>query len=100
MTQSNGPNLSEQKGFRLLQAYLQYSDPDGNVKVGKVQLDTQSAVSYALPGVSVRRDWRPWEARYAMGMKREKVALKQPTSFTVIRKGQPVIIDTNDPYVR
>ena len=98
MTQSNGPNLSEQKGFRLLQAYLQYSDPDGDVKVGKVQLDTQSAVSYALPGVSVRRDWRPWEARYAMGMKREKVALKQPTSFTVIRKGQPVIIDTNDPY--
>ena len=33
-----------------------------------------------------------------MGMKREKVSLKQPTSFTVIRKGQPVVVDTNDPY--
>ena len=54
MTQPNGPVLSEGKGFRLLQAYLHYRDPKGHIKVGRVQLDTQSAVSYALSGVTIK----------------------------------------------
>ena len=33
-----------------------------------------------------------------MGIKREKMALGQPTSFTVLRKGEPVVVDTNDPH--
>ena len=97
-TQSNQPHLSEEKGFRLLQAYMTYKDPQGRLKVGRVQLDTQSAVSYAIPEVTVPRNWRPWESRYAIGIKREKIKLKQPTSFTVMRKGQQVVIDTNDPH--
>ena len=56
--QSNEPLLSEQKGFKLLQAYMEYKDPQGRIKVGRVQLDTQSAVSYARPDCSVVRDWR------------------------------------------
>ena len=95
---SNEPLLSEQKGFKLLQAYMHYRDPQGRIKVGRVQLDTQSAVSYARPDCSIVRAWRPWESRTAMGIKREKIALKQPTSFTVMRKGEPVVIDTNDPH--
>ena len=102
LNNSETPNkktlLSEQKGFKLLQAFMKYRDPQGRIKVGRVQLDTQSAVSYALPGVSVNRDWRPWESQYAMGIKRETVKLGTPTSFTVMRKGEPVVIDTNDPY--
>ena len=90
------PLLSEEKGFRLLQAYMTYRDPQGRIKTGRVQLDTQSAVSYALPGVTIARNWRPWENKFAIGIKRERVALKQPTSFTVMRKGQSVVIDTND----
>ena len=95
---SNEPLLSEQKGFKLLQAYMHYRDPQGRIKVGRVQLDTQSAVSYARPDCSIVRAWRPWESRTAMGIKREKMALGQPTSFTVLRKGEPVVIDTNDPH--
>ena len=97
-TQSNQPHLSEEKGFRLLQAYMTYRDPQGRLKTGRVQLDTQSAVSYARPDVTIPRNWRPWESRFAIGIKREKIKLKQPTSFTVMRKGQPVVIDTNDPH--
>ena len=96
--QSNEPLLSEQKGFKLLQAYMEYKDPQGRIKVGRVQLDTQSAVSYARPDCSIVRAWRPWESRIAMGIKREKIALGQPTSFKVMRRGKTVEIDTNDPH--
>ena len=33
-----------------------------------------------------------------MGIKREKIALGKPTSFTVMRRGEPVVLDTNDPH--
>ena len=32
-----------------------------------------------------------------MGMKCEMIFLGQPTSFTVIRRREPAVIDTNDP---
>ena len=95
---SRGPLRTEQKGYRMLQAYMHYRDAKGEVRVGRVQLDTQSQVNFALSGVSLVRDWQPWESKYCLGMKREVVPLKQPTTFTVMREGTPVIIDTNDPH--
>ena len=34
--------LSEKEGFRLLQVYMKYRDRKGEVRVGRVQIDTQS----------------------------------------------------------
>ena len=93
-----GPLRTEQQGFRMLQAYMHYRDPKGEIRVGRVQLDTQSQVNFALPGVTLVRDWQPWESKYCLGMKREVVPLKQPTTLTIMREGTPVVIDTNDPH--
>ena len=79
---------------------MSYKDPKGEVRVGRVQIDTQSNVNYALPGVTLRREWLPWESREVMGMKRERVTLQNPTSFTVIRDDKPITIDTCDPHAR
>ena len=96
-TSDRPKSLYETKGHRLLQCYMEYIDPDGNVKVGKVQLDTQSNVSYCLPNIGTPREWKPWECQYAVGTKREKFRLGKPTAFKINRQGSPVIVDTNDP---
>ena len=94
---SNEPLLIKQKEFKLLQVYIHYRDPQVHIKVSRVQLDTQSAVNYVQSDCIIVRVWRPWESRTVMGMKCEMIFLGQPTSFTVIRRRELAVIDTNDP---
>ena len=56
--QSIRPNLlSEKEGYRLLQCFMEYRDPKDTIRVGRVQLETQSNVNFALPSVSLNRPW-------------------------------------------
>ena len=87
---------SETKGMRLLQAYVPYRDANGERKIGRVKLDTQSNGCYSLPGISLPRKWRPWEPRTVMGIS-GVMPLGDPLYFTVIKNGEPIKIDTNAP---
>ena len=88
---------SETKGSRLLQAFMQYRDPTGSLKVGRVKLDTQSNGCYSLPGISLPRKWRPWEAKFVKGITGVLTPLGDPLYLTVIKDGKPVQIDSNAP---
>ena len=48
--------LSETKGHRLLQCFMEYVDPLGRICTGRVQLDTQSNVNYCRPDIGVARE--------------------------------------------
>ena len=99
LSQSNSEKLlSETKGYRLLQTYLQYRDACGNIREGRVQLDTQSNCSYTLPSVGLPRGWRPYESKTVMGLKRETIHLGKPNTFTIMKNGTPIVIDTNEPH--
>ena len=98
-SQSNTDKLlSETKGYRLLQTYVQYRDACGNIREGRVQLDTQSNCSYTLPSIGLPRDWRPYESKTVMGLKRETIHLGKPNTFTIMKNGTPIVIDTNEPH--
>ena len=96
-SQSNTDKLlSETKGYRLLQTYVQYRDACGNIREGRVQLDTQSNCSYTLPSIGLPRDWRPYESKTVMGLKRETIHLGKPNTFTIMKNGTPIVIDTSE----
>ena len=48
-------SLSETKGRRLLQCFMEYVDPLGRIYTDIVQLDTQSNVNYCLPDMDRQR---------------------------------------------
>ena len=87
---------SETKGTRLLQGYLRYRDANGVVKRGRVALDTQSNGCYSLKSESLPRGWRPWEPRTVQGIG-DLHPLGDPRSFTIMKDGEPVRLDTNLP---
>ncbi len=89
--------LSETKGHRLLQCFMDYINPDGKVCTGRVQLDTQSNINYCLPSIGVTREWQPWEERNAVGATNQTFRLGRPTAFKCMRGKSPIIVDTNDP---
>ena len=89
--------LSETKGHRLLQCFMDYVDSKGEIRTGRIQLDTQANVNYCKPGIGKTRDWKPWETKHAVGATNTKFELGRPTAFKAMRNGTPVIIDTNDP---
>jgi len=89
--------ISETKGHRLLQCFMDYIDPKGNVRTGRVQLDTQSNINYCLSGIGVSREWKPWEVRHALGATNKMFSLGKPTAFKAMRNKVPIIVDTNDP---
>ena len=91
------PLSSEKKGWRLLQAWVNYRDPHGQVKTGRIQLDSQSNVNYSLPGVSLKRMWNPGEKTTVIGITKDVVVLGRPLSFTLVRGETPIVIDTNLP---
>ena len=88
---------SEVEGHRLLQAWVRYRDPKGVVKLGRIQLDSQSKVNYSVPGVSLTREWNPGEQADVVGMKGEPVPLGKPLTFTLYKDNIPIVIDTNEP---
>jgi len=90
----NTPLESETKNNRLLQAYIQYRAPDGTIKKGRIQIDTQSNINYVLSKHALPRSLRVWEAEYAVGISGKLVKLGRPNSFTVMKEGKPVVIDT------
>ena len=98
---SNNPRkrvklLSETQEYRLLQGYLQYRGSDGIIRRGRVALDSQSNTSYSNPKMSLPRDWRPWENKIMIrDINGNNTPLGQPLSFTVIKNGKPINIDTN-----
>ena len=95
--QSNESILpSEKLGQRLLQAYVNYRDKNGNVKRGRIQLDTYSNVNYVSAEVGLKRDLRhPWEATKVRGITNKTIRLGKPRTFTLMKKGDPVCIDCN-----
>ena len=97
-TDSTKQLLSETRGYRLLQAYINYRDACGNIRRGRIQLDTQSNCSYTLPDVGLPRDWRPYETKTVMGLKREVIPLGNPNTITIMKDDTPVVIDTNEPH--
>ena len=86
--------MSETKGERLLQTYVQYRAPDGTIKRGRVEIDTMSNVNYTAPGVSLPRKRRPYEATKVKGISNQTVRLGKPTAFTIMRHGKAVVIDS------
>ena len=96
-TRTRKPLSSEKPGWRLLQAYTQYRDATGAIKVGRVQLDSHSNVNYSLPGISLRRQWGPNEKSTVIGVSKQPVKLGQPLSFTILKEDTPIVIDTNEP---
>ena len=95
--QSNESILpSEKLGQRLLQAYVSYRDKNGNVKRGRVQLDTYSNVNYVSAEVGLKRPLRhPWEATKVRGITNKTIRLGKPRTFTLMKNGDPVSIDCN-----
>ena len=88
--------LSETPEYRLLQGYLQYRGSDGIIRRGRVALDSQSNTSYSDPKLSLPRKWRPWENKIMIrDINGNNSPLGQPLSFTVIKNGKPINIDTN-----
>ena len=85
---------SESTGHRLLQAYIEYRDPSGQIRKGRVQLDTYSNVNYAKAGVALPRKLRPYEVRKVKGISNKAIRLGKPTAFTIMRNEKPVVIDT------
>ena len=77
------PLPSERKGWRLLQAWVNYRDPHGHVKTGRVQLDSQSNVNYSLPDVSLGHMWNPDEKTTVVGITKEVVDLGRPLASLV-----------------
>ena len=89
--------LSETKGYRLLQAYVRYRNTSGDIKIGRIQLDSQSNVNYSLPGISLTRKWNPGEKTTVTGITQNTVELGRPLSFTMLKGTTPIVIDTNQP---
>ena len=85
---------SETKGSRLLQAYMEYRAPDGSIQKGRVQIDTQSNINYTLSKHALPRSRRVWEAEYAIGISGKTIKLGRPNSFTIMKNGKPVSIDS------
>ena len=88
------PLESETKNSRLLQAYMEYRAPDGTVQKGRVQIDTQSNINYVLSKYALPRSRRVWEATHAIGVSNNLFKLGRPNSFTIMKNGRPVTIDT------
>ena len=87
---------SEKPGQRLLQAYVNYRDKNGNVKRGRVQLDTYSNVNYVSSEVGLKRPHRhPWEATKVRGISNKTIRLGKPRTFTLMKNGDPVSVDCN-----
>ena len=93
-TTTNNILESETKNSRLLQAYVQYRAPDGTTKRGRIQVDTQSNINYVLSKYALPRSRRVWEAEYAVGISGKTIKLGRSNTFTVVKDGQPIVIDT------
>ena len=83
---------SEIEGNRLLQAYVDYMLPDGTIRRGRIQLDTQSNINYAMSEIALPRERRPWEATVAQGVG-TLFQLGEPNVFTIMKENQPVRLD-------
>ena len=96
-TKTDGfPLHSEKPGLRLLQAYVNYRDRQGNIKKGRVQLDTYSNVNYVSPEVGLPRPHRhPWEATKVRGITNNTIRLGKPRTFTMMKDDEAVVIDCN-----
>ena len=53
-----------------------------------------SNISYALSKYALPRSRRVWEADYAIGITGNTMKLGRPNSFTIMKNGKPVVIDT------
>ena len=87
---------SEVKDTRLLQGYIMYRTPDGTIARGRVALDTQSNMSFSIACVSLAREKRPWETDVVYGVGGKPVSVGETLSFTVMRNGQAVTLDTHE----
>jgi len=86
---------SEIQGNRLLQAYAQYRDRDGNIRKGKVLLDTYSNVNYVAGDVGLPREIRqPWEQVKVTGIGQQQIRLRKPLAFSFVKEEQPFVIDS------
>ena len=86
---------TEQKGYRLLQADIQYRDKAGKIQTGRVQLDTYSNINYVSPDVGLPRKTRhPWEATKATGIGGKSIRLGKPRTLTIMKNDQPVVVDS------
>ena len=86
---------SETQRYRLLQCYMYYRTPKGEIRKGRVALDTQSNMSYSLRQISTPRPKRDWEPQQVFGISGESVAVGEPLQLTIVKNGQSISIDTN-----
>ena len=91
---SSSLRKSERHGHRLLQAYVDYRTPDGTIRKGRIQLDTQSNINYVKSEVALPRERRPWEATHVIGIGQKPIKLGRTNSFTMMKNGEPMAIDT------
>ena len=73
-----------------------YRTPDGTTARGRVALDTQSNMSFSIACVSLAREKRPWETDVVYGVGGKPVSVGETLSFTVMRNGQAVTLDTHE----
>ena len=86
---------SEKPGCRLLQAYINYRDRYGNIKRGRIQLDTYSNVNYVTREVGLPRPHRHGEATKVKGISDKTIRLGKPRAFTLMKNDEPVVVDCN-----
>ena len=69
---------SETQRYRLLQCKMYHRTPTGELRKGRVALDTQFNISYSLGQTSTPRPKRDWEPEQVYGISGESVAVGEP----------------------
>ena len=54
----------------------------------------QTLIMWLLSKYALPRARRVWEAEYAIGISGKTIKLGRPNTFTVVKNGQPIVIDT------
>ena len=80
---------SETEIEQLVKVYLDVVTPEGEVREVLAAIDTQSNVTFANRGVSLRRPWDPGEGTVVEGFNGQSVQTK-PRKITICKNGKHI----------